>query len=193
MRCHILGSLSLFLAGEQSLPIPSTHSFTTMSSRVSSSITSDDTIDPDESFITVLGFGSLLSERSSRVTFPDLQNFRLGRLPNFRRVYAHPAHVFFRLGVADLPTLQMSSLSVEPCPGQDCLVSVFEVPNQEMMQDGVPSRAFLEREEEFDIVSVPYLELDKESLQYSADPQMGIVCQRSTDQAYVERWGKERF
>ena len=30
--------------------------------------------------VTVLGLGSLLSERSSRVTFPTLENFRLGRV-----------------------------------------------------------------------------------------------------------------
>ena len=35
---------------------------------------------------TILGFGSLLSEQSSRLTFPDLENFRLVRVPNYRRL-----------------------------------------------------------------------------------------------------------
>lgn len=30
--------------------------------------------------MTIAGFGSLLSERSARSTFPDLTNFRVGRV-----------------------------------------------------------------------------------------------------------------
>ena len=55
---------------------------------------SDDTANT----ITILGFGSLLSERSSRTTFPDLFNFRLGRVRNYRRVFGHPASIFFQRG-----------------------------------------------------------------------------------------------
>jgi hypothetical protein len=80
--------------------------------------------------ITILGFGSLLSERSSRTTFPDLQNFRLGRVPNYRRVFGHPASIFFQRGIANLETKEISSLSAEPCPGHAGFVcSVFDVPS----------------------------------------------------------------
>lgn len=34
--------------------------------------------------MTVAGFGSLLSERSARTTFPNLQNFRIGRVKGGR-------------------------------------------------------------------------------------------------------------
>ena len=57
----------------------------------STSSSNDDTI-------TILGFGSLLSEQSSRTTFPDLTNFRLGRVRNYRRVFGHPASIFFQRG-----------------------------------------------------------------------------------------------
>lgn len=147
----------------------------------------------DDAWVTILGFGSLLSPKSSKTTFPDLQNFRLGRLPNFRRVFAHPADIFFQRGIADLPTKQMASLSVEPCPGQSAIVSVFEVPGKDMMEDGVPSRAFLEREAEFDIVPASYFELDKDSPFFSGEAKQGIVCKRSTDEAYIKRWGKKNF
>ena len=50
---------------------------------------------------TILGFGSLLSEQSSRLTFPDLENFRLVRVPNYRRLMQHPASIFFQRGIAD--------------------------------------------------------------------------------------------
>ena len=64
--------------------------------------------------VTILGLGSLLSERSSRTTFPDLSNFRLGRVSNqYRRVFGHPASIFFQRGLADMETKEMSSLTAE--------------------------------------------------------------------------------
>ncbi|KAL7566995.1 hypothetical protein ACA910_019922 [Epithemia clementina (nom. ined.)] len=87
----------------------------------------------------------------------------------------------------------MGSLSVEyiseEYPG--FVAAIFEVPNDNkiLMQDGkmVPSRAFLEREEEFDIVSVPYVEWD------GTRAENAIICTMSTDETYFERWGKEHF
>ena len=35
---------------------------------------------PSNGLMTVAGFGSLLSMRSAKATFPDLKNFRAGRL-----------------------------------------------------------------------------------------------------------------
>ncbi|KAF5841124.1 hypothetical protein DUNSADRAFT_14299 [Dunaliella salina] len=50
--------------------------------------------------MTVAGFGSLLSERSARTTFPELQNFRLGKIAGWRRVFAHTADIFYKRGIA---------------------------------------------------------------------------------------------
>nr|CAB3461727.1 unnamed protein product [Digitaria exilis] len=50
--------------------------------------------------ISVVGFGSLLSERSARSTFPDLDGFRVAALRGFRRVFAHAAPIFFERGIA---------------------------------------------------------------------------------------------
>ncbi|KAG7364978.1 hypothetical protein IV203_038181 [Nitzschia inconspicua] len=136
--------------------------------------------------ITILGFGSLLSERSSRMTFPELQNFRLGRVPNYRRVFGHPASIFFQRGIANLETKEISSLSAEPCPGHAGFVcSVFEVPNSDMMsENGVPSLAFLEREEEFNILpDVVYHGLDSPDATGT-----GILCTSSDDETYLSRW-----
>jgi hypothetical protein len=144
-----------------------------------------------EDLITILGFGSLLSERSSRSTFPDLGNFRLGRVQHYRRVFGHPASIFFQRGIANLETLEMSSLVAEYTgrPEDSFICSVFEVPNKDMIQDGIPSRTFLEREEEFDIISVPYLDLSTGM----ENKQGGILCTKSSDEKYISRWGKERF
>jgi hypothetical protein len=64
-------------------------------------------------YITILGFGSLLSERSSRTTFPDLRNFRLGRVKDYRRIFGHPASIFFQRGKVEnsLVFLSPSALS----------------------------------------------------------------------------------
>ena len=146
--------------------------------------------------ITILGLGSLLSERSSRLTFPSLRNFCLGRVPNHRRVFMHPAAIFFERGIANMETLEISSLSCEECDGASFVCSVFEVPKDEILVEGdqnekgtiIPSQAYLEREEEFDIVEVPYLKMG--ATQPSAT---GIICRRWTDDKYAQRWGPERL
>jgi hypothetical protein len=144
-------------------------------------------------FITIIGFGSLVSERSSRTTFSDLQNFRLGRVKNYRRVFGHPASIFFQRGIANLETKEMSSLSTEFVDGHPGFIcSVFEVPNDDMMVDGIPSPIFLEREEEFNIIEVPYIDL-QESEDENGESKMGILCAAGTDNLYVTRWGQERF
>ena len=59
----------------------------------------------------------------------------------------------------------MASLSVEPCPGASLIASAFDVPNDDMMdENGVPSRAFLEREEAFEIREVPYVDIIEKSI-----------------------------
>ena len=76
---------------------------------------------------TILGFGSLLSEQSSRLTFPDLENFRLVRVPDYRRLMQHPASIFFQRGIADPQKKNWCSLSAEPCPGASFVACAFEV------------------------------------------------------------------
>jgi len=179
----------------------------------SSSDGSDSLVDD----ITILGFGSLLSIRSARLTFPTLKDFRLGRVPNHRRVFGHPASIFFERDIALLDTLEMSSLSCEYEEGHSFVCSVFEVPNvglSEMSFDGnhgkptsnwIPSRAFLEREEEFEIALVPYEELPSTNNGLSKDStstcvggtdgplKLGVICRRSTDEAYIALWGQDHF
>jgi len=122
-----------------------------------------------------------------------------------------------------MDTLEISSLSAEYCPGSSFVCSVFEVDGEftkkETTRGGdgdspviVPSTAFLEREEEFDIVSVPYQErLDTGIVQdtttvlndrstittpsplYETATNHGVLCTRSTDEHFISRWGQDRF
>ena len=157
--------------------------------------------------ITILGFGSLLSLKSAQLTFPTLKHFRLGRVPNHRRVFAHPASIFFQRGIASIDTLEMSSLSCEYEENSSFICSVFEVPNEGLSaSDGsvgnwIPSQAFLEREEEFEIAMVPYEELasitsDTSSSSSSSvrrTDKKGVICRRSSDDAYISQWGEAHF
>ncbi|XP_028552645.1 uncharacterized protein LOC110104004 isoform X4 [Dendrobium catenatum] len=84
-----------------------------------------------EGYIYVCGFGSLLSEKSARSTFPNLRNFQAAFLPGFRRVFAHIAPIFYERGIAKEETKEVSSLSVEPCEGEGLIVTVFEIARSE--------------------------------------------------------------
>ncbi|XP_015692564.2 uncharacterized protein LOC102710701 [Oryza brachyantha] len=124
--------------------------------------------------ISVVGFGSLLSERSSRSTFPELEGFRVAALRGFRRVFAHSAPIFFERGIAIEVTKEFSSLSVEPCEGELIIVTVFEIKEEE-----VP--AFIEREHEFRFLAVVPEGLD--GVPY-ANP--AVVCARYSDEEYFQ-------
>lgn len=87
-----------------------------------------------------------------------------------------------------METKEFSSLSAEfvndAFPGFVC--TVFEASAQLLMEDGVPSQAFLEREEEFNIITVPFLEQD-------GSEHQGILCAKASDAMYLKRWGQEKF
>jgi len=117
------------------------------------------------------------------VTFPELRNFRIVRVPGWRRVFAHAAAIFFERGIANAETKEFASLSAEyvgaEYPG--FVAAAFDV-------DGLLRgewNAFLEREEEFDLVNVPFVSDETNGT--------GVLCGRSSDEAYVARWGRDRF
>ncbi|KAF3596165.1 hypothetical protein DY000_02026623 [Brassica cretica] len=125
-----------------------------------------------ENRISITGFGSLLSERSARSTFPDLENFRVAKLQGFRRVFAHAAPIFFERGIANLQTKEISSLSVEPCEGESLVVTVFEIKQTE-----IP--AFIQRELEFRFLAVVPETLQGNPFTYSA-----VLCGRYSDEEF---------
>eukprot|EP00929_Paragymnodinium_shiwhaense_P007789 TRINITY_DN111698_c0_g1_i1.p1 TRINITY_DN111698_c0_g1~~TRINITY_DN111698_c0_g1_i1.p1 ORF type:complete len:235 (-),score=33.38 TRINITY_DN111698_c0_g1_i1:269-928(-) len=131
---------------------------------------------------TIIGLGSLLSEKSSRRTFPDLTGFRLGRVRGYRRVFAHPAGVFFTNGIADLEKGRICSLSAEKCPDGSFLCTLFEVDMDEAAWD-----RYKEREEEFDVQPVPFESLTGE------ETGEGLLCCRWTDEEYIAARGQDQF
>ncbi|KAL3753064.1 hypothetical protein ACJRO7_000460 [Eucalyptus globulus] len=122
--------------------------------------------------ISICGFGSLLSERSARSTFPDLVDFRVARLDGFRRVFAHAAPIFFERGIAKPETKEISSLSVEPCDGETLVVTVFEIEKSE-----IP--AFIRRELEFRFLAVRPQTLDGKPFE-----NLAVLCARYSDEEF---------
>ncbi|CAN0855642.1 hypothetical protein LINGRAHAP2_LOCUS6283 [Linum grandiflorum] len=131
-----------------------------------------DQIATPSGLISICGFGSLLSERSARSTFPNLMNFRVARLNGFRRVFAHVAPIFFERGIAKPETKEISSLSAEPCDGETLIVTVFEIEKSE-----IP--AFMERELEFRFLAVGAETLDGKPFDAPA-----VLCARYTDEEF---------
>lgn len=127
-----------------------------------------------EGYLCVCGFGSLLSERSARSTFPNLKNFRVAFLRGFRRVFAHIAPIFYERGIAREETKEVSSLSVEPCEGEGLIVTVFEIAISEIS-------SFIERENEFRfLATVP------EALDGTLFTNSAVLCARYSDEEYFQ-------
>ncbi|CAA7057465.1 unnamed protein product [Microthlaspi erraticum] len=127
-----------------------------------------------ENRISITGFGSLLSERSARSTFPELENFRIAKLEGFRRVFAHAAPIFFERGIANPETKEISSLSVEPCEGESLVVSVFEIKRRE-----IP--AFIQRELEFRFLAVL-----PQTMQGKPFTNSAVLCARYSDEEFFQ-------
>ncbi|KAH0459074.1 hypothetical protein IEQ34_011888 [Dendrobium chrysotoxum] len=127
-----------------------------------------------EGYIYICGFGSLLSERSARSTFPNLRNFQVAFLPGFRRVFAHIAPIFYERGIAKEETKEVSSLSVEPCEGEGLIVTVFEIARSEIS-------SFIERENEFRFLAIVPEALDGARFTNSA-----VLCARYSDEEYFQ-------
>eukprot|EP01062_Namystynia_karyoxenos_P035375 TRINITY_DN25926_c0_g1_i1.p1 TRINITY_DN25926_c0_g1~~TRINITY_DN25926_c0_g1_i1.p1 ORF type:complete len:295 (+),score=90.53 TRINITY_DN25926_c0_g1_i1:94-885(+) len=133
-------------------------------------------------YCTIVGFGSLLSKRSALGTCPGLRNFHYGRVRGWRRVFRHPAPIFFERGIARPATKEISSLVAEPAPGpQGFVVCAFEVPAAELP-------ALLAREEEFNFALVPYW--DPEPGAKERGPLgKGWMCVPATDAEVYSRPG----
>lgn len=143
--------------------------------------------------VTVLGYGALLSESSSRLTFPNLNNFRHVRVKGIIRVFGHP-HVFLlKEGVVSYPdTLKIASLSAEPAPDNNAAPlssssssSTFVVAAFDVVMDDLQRRAFMEREGEYKIETVKFYALERDDDDDDGDDDKvigeGIICLSSKD------------
>ena len=120
--------------------------------------------------LTIIGFGSLQSIASARTTFPTLENFRVVRLDGFRRLFRHPAAIFFERGIANLEAKTISSLCAERADNSVGFTAVaFDVKPAD-----VDLPAFFLREEEFSLEFVPFREISAGE-NTSSNPT-GLMC-----------------
>ena len=127
--------------------------------------------------VTILAYGALLSESSSRLTFPALSNFRLVRVSGWRRLFGM-SHLFLTgQGVADPNrTLRLAALSVEPAEGSSFIAAAYEV-----NLDDAQRASFLEREKGYEITTATYRELAAADGDGGAPPGLGVICGASSD------------
>jgi len=125
---------------------------------------------------TVLAYGGLQSEVSSRLTFPTLTNYRLVTVHGFRRVFAHPHFFLCGSGLVDpLKSKEAGSLSVERATGSSFVAAAFDVD-----MDASERAAFEEREIEYQIREIPFHSLGESS---DAAPEgEGLLCLANTNE-----------
>ncbi|KAI5417162.1 hypothetical protein KIW84_041961 [Lathyrus oleraceus] len=87
-----------------------------------------------DGYISICGYGSLLSEKSARSTFPNLINFRTARLTGFRRLFSFVGAFFFTHGIANLKTQEIAALSVEPYEDETFITTVFDIKKTEVVK-----------------------------------------------------------
>lgn len=105
--------------------------------------------------ISVVGYGSLLSEASARQTVPALQNFRLVRVPGFRRIFNKVGVVFLSRHGADQNSRELASCSTERSDDCEIICSQFECSPEDFV-------GLYEREHRFRWIEVETVGFDNE-------------------------------
>lgn len=120
--------------------------------------------------ISVIGYGSLLSEQSARETVPELQNFRLVEVPGYRRIFNKVGIVFFSRHGAHETDLEIASCSTEPDENVSIICSQFECGEQAF-------RTLYEREHRFRWAEVSTVDC-------MGERALGRICTGFNDQDY---------
>jgi hypothetical protein len=129
-------------------------------------------------YITIVGFGSLLSLESAKRTFPNLKNYRKAKIQNYKRTFNIVGIFDLRRGFGNPKTGEIASLAAIPCKGApEMLVIVFEIEAENLLN-------FHEREHRYEI------ELVKGIDEFSVEFQ-GLICCESTDEKYKQKCLKE--
>lgn len=130
--------------------------------------------------ISVVGYGSLLSEISARQTVPALQNFRLVRVPGYRRIFNKVGVVFLSRHGADQNSLELASCSTEAADGCEIICSQFECSPEDFLE-------LYEREHRFRWIEVETVSVDSlssDSSQRRGAKTSGRMCTGYDDMGY---------
>jgi hypothetical protein len=130
--------------------------------------------------ISVVGYGSLLSEASARQTVPALQNFRLVRVPGYRRIFNKVGVVFLSRHGADPSSRELASCSTQLDDHCEIICSQFECSPEDFVE-------LYEREHRFRWVEVETLRfnsLGSDSSQGLSTKASGRMCTGYDDMEY---------
>lgn len=129
--------------------------------------------------VTVLGFGSLVSEASARESF-ELANFRLGTAAGVQRLFGRADWINIDWGDARVATGEVASLAmaVTGDTSARCRVALMDVTAEEGLE------GFLHRESTYRIIEVPFRDdLGKEGI--------ALACGECADKDVVRLWGPD--
>ncbi|CAE8612331.1 unnamed protein product [Polarella glacialis] len=131
-----------------------------------------------DGFVTIIGFGSLVSEASVRGSF-DIKNFRYGTAFGTTRIFNRASWKTIEFGSARTPTAEIATVSMsiaDDLAGANCRVALMDVD----MQDGL--RGFLRREVTYRMLEVPFTDDSGES-------GIAIACGECADEDICDYWG----
>lgn len=129
--------------------------------------------------ISVIGYGSLLSERSARETVPDLQNFRLVSVPGYCRIFNKVGVVFFSRHGALSTSLEIASCATRRSSANDAMLCTqFECTEQAF-------EALYEREHRFEWIEVETC--DQKGQRGVGMMGRGMMCTESSDAYYRQQ------
>ena len=125
--------------------------------------------------ISVVGYGSLLSEVSARETVPGLQNFRLVNVSGYRRIFNKVGVVFISRHGADADSREIASCSTQADAESSIICSQFECSEDDFLE-------LYEREHRF-----RWIEVSTESLSPVSEmelPTQARMCSGFSDTDY---------
>jgi hypothetical protein len=121
--------------------------------------------------ISVVGYGSLLSEESARETVPALQNYRLVRVPGYRRVFDKVGIVFISRHGESPDSLELASCSTEADSASEIIAAQFECSEEDFVH-------LYEREHRYRWIEVETRHCG------SGEAALGRMCTGYSDQDY---------
>ena len=136
-----------------------------------------------DNFVSIVGFGSLLSQISALHTSPNLRNFSVVRVRGYRRVFAHTSPIFFSRNIARKETREIASLSVEECEDASFIGCRFEIPMEEY-----PALAM--REAEFNFTAVVTRDVETNEVVGGEEDVKSVCCVRGSDALYTSQYCK---
>lgn len=135
----------------------------------------------ETSFVTVIGFGSLLAESSARETIPNLINFRLVRVDGYRRIFNKVGVSFlYRYSMPGNPEARnaaIASCSTEVDPHNAFIGCAFDCPAPDFP-------ALYDREHRFRWVEASFQVLKLDGHQTDEATGTGRMCTQYTDADY---------